>query len=111
VAASRRFHRNPKVVITKVTPGGPASEAGLKAGDTLRTFDNRSIASVRQLKRALNTLKSGTVVPVAINRHGKREQFTVTLSAPQTKHIVSTKTSMHHHRGHWKLAARPAHNT
>jgi predicted metalloprotease with PDZ domain len=111
VAASRRFHRNPKVVIAKVTPGGPAGQAGLKAGDTLRTFDNRSMTSVRQLRRELNTLKPGTNVPVAISREGKREQFTVTLSAPQTKHIVSTKASMHHHRGLWKPAARPAHST
>ena len=110
VTASRRAHRNPKVVITKVTPGGPASQAGLKAGDTLRGFDHRSISSVGQLRRELNALKPGTSIPVAIDRRGKMERFTVTLSAPQSKQIVSAKPTAHHHRAFWKPTARPAHS-
>ena len=110
VKASSHSHHNPKVVITKVTPGGPASRAGLKAGDTLRSFDKRSIASVHQLKQELNALKPGTKVPVAIDRNGKREHFTVMLATPQSKHIVSTKASMHHHPAPEKPAARPAHS-
>jgi tetratricopeptide (TPR) repeat protein len=58
------------VLLSYVHPAGSAARAGLKSGDVLLKFADRPIASVEDLKKALNGVR--LPVPVAYWRGGKR---------------------------------------
>ena len=67
------------VLIASVTPTGPASEAGLQAGDVILQIDNTPITSVQSLGDALLSKSPGDTVAVTINRGGKQLTVNVTL--------------------------------
>lgn len=69
-----------------VTPGGPADQAGLKAGDILASFNGHSLAADKaqsspssKLRAYMKATKSGEKVPVKYMRRGASHTATVTL--------------------------------
>jgi S1-C subfamily serine protease len=67
------------VLIASVTPTGPASEAGLQAGDVILQIDNTPVTSVQSLGDALLSKSPGDTVAVTINRGGQQMTVNVTL--------------------------------
>ncbi|TQN49025.1 putative serine protease PepD [Humibacillus xanthopallidus] len=65
--------------VSAVTPGGPAAQAGIRAGDIILTVDGQSATSVDQLVLAALTRAEGDTVPFTISRGGARSDVTVTL--------------------------------
>lgn len=75
---------NTPVVIDGVTPGSPASQAGLEVGDRilaagpspdrLKTIENHS-----QFKHALGPRDAGSALSIAVERQGQRQEFSCTL--------------------------------
>jgi serine protease Do len=75
---------NLPVVIDGVTPGSPASQAGLEVGDRilkagpnpdrLKTIDNHS-----QFKHAMGPLDSGSDLLLVVDRQGQLQEFRCTL--------------------------------
>jgi regulator of sigma E protease len=64
-------------VIQSVVPGQAAEAAGLKAGDRIVTFNGQSVNTPEQVVE--NTmLRSGTPIPIVIDRGGKRMLITAT---------------------------------
>jgi S1-C subfamily serine protease len=71
--------------LSAVTPGGPAEEAGLKAGDIIVTAngtalgrtDRRDESPNQKLVATINELKEGDVLQVDFLRDGKRASATV----------------------------------
>lgn len=63
-----------------VEKGGPAEEAGLKAGDTIVTVNGEKVAETRQLITKVSSLAPGTKVKVEVLRDGKPKTFTVVLA-------------------------------
>ena len=65
------------VIITGVSPGGPADKAGLKTGDLLLSLNGESLAgssssdSSEKLLRKMETIEPGTKVTVEYLRSGK----------------------------------------
>lgn len=59
------------VVISKVTPQGPAEEAGLKDGDLLLEVEGTEIKNRDILKEMLKDRYAGDVLSVAVRRDGK----------------------------------------
>jgi putative serine protease PepD len=59
---------NPGAVVQTVTPGGPASEAGIRAGDVITSFDGRSVRNPSDLSLAVNAKKPGDNVKVQVRR-------------------------------------------
>ena len=59
-------------LVSAVTPGGPAEKAGLEPGDTILSFDNKNIESVRDLPRIVAETPVDKNVSVEIFRSGKR---------------------------------------
>ena len=75
-------HRSARDVrVTSVLPHSPASRAGLQPGDVIWKYDGTRLKSTAQLKSELRQEKAGTVVPMEIFRHGKREDLKVKLGS------------------------------
>lgn len=60
------------VLVTKVLPGTPAKDAGLKASDVIISADGQTVASVRTLSRIVSNAKSNAV-KLQVVRAGKTQ--------------------------------------
>jgi len=67
------------VKFSDVKPGSPAAKAGLKAGDVLIQFGDKSIKNLYDFTDALRRSKVGDVVPVTVLRDGKELKVDVKL--------------------------------
>lgn len=68
-------------LVRSVTPGGPAEQAGLKPGDTLRSLDGQDIDSMDDLVSALLLKKVGEAVSLRVERGGVSTTIEVELQA------------------------------
>jgi putative serine protease PepD len=64
-----------------ITPGGPASKAGLRSGDVIVTFDGRTIATPEELIVAIRSKNVGDRVAIEYIRSGKKYSTSLTLMA------------------------------
>jgi serine protease Do len=64
-------------LVTSVTDGSPAMQAGLKAGDVITQYNGRKVARSDELPRVVAETPSGREVPLAIVRDGKPLTLTV----------------------------------
>lgn len=64
-----------------VLPGGPAAKAGLKAGDVIVKFDERTITSAEELIVAIRAKSVGDKVELTYTRNGVSATATVVLNA------------------------------
>ncbi|HET8949684.1 MAG TPA: trypsin-like peptidase domain-containing protein [Solirubrobacteraceae bacterium] len=65
--------------VVQQVQGAPAQKAGLRPGDTILSFDGRTIKSASDLGQAVLTRKPGDTVKVEVQRNGSRETLNVTL--------------------------------
>lgn len=66
-------------LVSAVTPGGPAEDAGLEPGDTIIAFDGKKIKSVKDLPRIVAETPVDKQVSVDIVRSGKKLAVDVVL--------------------------------
>ncbi len=66
-------------LIASVTPGGPAAESGIQAGDVILEFDGKTIDRMRSLPRLVAETSIGKEAPVKLWRKGEEKNFTVVL--------------------------------
>jgi membrane-associated protease RseP (regulator of RpoE activity) len=59
------------VRVDSVSPGGPAAEAGVKAGDVIVAIGARPVATGRELVRAMEAIKPGEKVELGLRRDGR----------------------------------------
>jgi hypothetical protein len=69
------------VKISGVRGGSPAEKAGLQGGDVIIEFGPQKIANIYDYTYALDAVKIGQPVKVAVEREGKRVELTVTPEA------------------------------
>jgi len=67
--------------VQAVTAGGPAEQAGLRAGDVITKIDGQPATSNIQLQELTLTKKPGDTVPIAYTRDGQSATATITLAA------------------------------
>jgi S1-C subfamily serine protease len=67
------------VGVVSVTPGGPADQAGIRAGDVLTAVNGQQVADTQQLAAVLANLPVGKTVPVSVLRGGGTTTVQVTL--------------------------------
>jgi putative serine protease PepD len=67
--------------VQAVTAGGPAAQAGLRAGDVITSIDGKAATSNIQLQELTLTKKPGETVSIAYSRDGQSAKTTVTLGA------------------------------
>lgn len=69
------------VVIEEVAADSPASEAGLLAGDVMKSIDGKPLKSADELRSALQSRSPGDTVNLEITRDGAKKTLSVTLRA------------------------------
>lgn len=65
------------VRVDGVSPGGPAAEAGVKAGDVIVAVDAKPVATGRELVRAMEAIEPGDKVELGLKRGGKPLELAV----------------------------------
>ena len=69
--------------LSGVTPGSPAAEGGLKAGDQIIRIGDYKIDNLEDFDSALRKFSAGDRVEVVVQREGKPVQLKVTLDPPR----------------------------
>ena len=83
-ALEQRFYRLPAgILITDVTPGGAAAQAGIQEGDILLSINGQSVTDDDSLKSVLYSLEAGDTVQVIIYRNYK--QYSAQLQLDEAK--------------------------
>jgi hypothetical protein len=65
--------------INSLTPGSPADNAGLQAGDVVTKVGKQNIGGAQDLVAAIGALNPGTNVKLTVKREGKTKTINVTL--------------------------------
>jgi membrane-associated protease RseP (regulator of RpoE activity) len=60
------------VQVESVSPGGPAAEAGVKAGDVIVAIASKPVTTGRELVRAMESVEPGEKVELGLTRAGKK---------------------------------------
>lgn len=69
--------------VEEVQPGGPADDAGLKAGDIIVALNHEHLANEMDLRIGLYEVSPGDKVSLTYVRDGKEKSASVTLAEPQ----------------------------
>ncbi len=64
-------------LVSEVTPGGPAEEAGIKEGDVIVSFDGKEVQEMSDLSMIVASTPVGKIVTVEVIREGKKKRFEV----------------------------------
>jgi hypothetical protein len=73
------------VIVTDVTEGKAADEAGLKKNDIVQRFDDTEVKNCEDLKRALAAKKPGETVTLGVLRGKEQLELRVTLAARKVR--------------------------
>ena len=73
------------LVLSDVVPGGPAAQAGLKAGDRITQIDTHEVANAADLMFVLSMAKPGQATKVTYVRDGKTFTVTATFGKPRSR--------------------------
>jgi putative serine protease PepD len=65
--------------LAQISPGTPASRAGLRAGDVVTSFDGDEIADADALRAAVDARRVGEKVELKVRRDGETKTLEVTL--------------------------------
>ena len=75
----------PGVLIARIEPGSAAAHAGLKAGDTITTFNSSPVRDTADLRAKTALLRVGDIVELNIVREGQPLNVRVTFTAKSEK--------------------------
>jgi serine protease Do len=79
IAQGLRMDRARGALVGRVTPDGPAAQAGIQTGDVITRFGDREVAESRDLPRIVADTPVGRQVPVIVFRRGGEQTVTVTV--------------------------------
>jgi Do/DeqQ family serine protease len=79
LAASMGIKELRGVLISGVTPGGPADHAGIKIGDIITAIDGQPTNDPNELRNRIASSAPGTPVTLTLQRSGKELQVKATL--------------------------------
>ena len=65
------------VAVRAVMPGQPADEAGVEPGDVIESVNGQPVATLEELREALDAIDPGEEYALAVQRDGAAESFTV----------------------------------
>jgi putative serine protease PepD len=65
--------------VTSVSPGSPASSAGLQQNDTITAIDGKAITSTQQFIETVDTYNPGQTIDLTIKRGGSTQHVKLTL--------------------------------
>jgi len=71
--------RHDGVVLTALTPGGPADQAGIKAGDVILAVNDHYLFTIGELKEEISHHQPGTKIAVRYRRYSTIYEASVTV--------------------------------
>jgi len=91
------------VRVVSVSPGGPAADAGVQAGDLVVAMDGKRVGSGRELVDNMREVKPGQKVALELRRDGKSVKLPVQARASEDMMFISEMdpegAAMHHMGG------------
>ena len=63
------------VYVVKIVDGSPADECGLKAGDIITKFGDRSVTSMETLQSILSNKKAGETIEMTVQRNNEKGEY------------------------------------
>jgi serine protease Do len=94
IADSLGLHGASGALVASVTPGGPAEQAKIEAGDVILEFDGKKIDRMRGLPRIVAETPIGEAAKVVVWRHGEKKTFDVTLGQlPEEEELAALTES------------------
>ena len=79
IAKEQKLSSVKGVLVSAITPGGAAEEAGIKENDVILKVNNKELASSGELQEEVGRFRPGDKVTVTVMREGKERTFNVTL--------------------------------
>ena len=77
IAETLGVKENTGALVSSVTGGSPAAEAGIEAGDVILKFDGKDVSTMRGLPRIVAQTPIGKAVDVEVLRKGQKKSFKV----------------------------------
>ncbi|WP_392530679.1 HhoA/HhoB/HtrA family serine endopeptidase [Nostoc sp. C117] len=59
------------VLLVEIVPRSPASVAGLRAGDVIKSINNQPVTKIEQVQKLVENSKIGTNLPIQVERNGQ----------------------------------------
>ena len=81
------------VLVSKVLADTPASRSGIRVGDLILSVDGESVATVGELREALDE-KEGDTFPVQLVREGRSLTIDVTIPEPDTERPTGPRAGL-----------------
>lgn len=107
LADSFGLDRPEGALVSGVEPGGPADQAGLKAGDVIRQANGQPIIASGDLPAAIGLAKPGDLVTLEVWRQGRSETVPARLGDAIEPKALVAKADAGVGRGRLGLALRP----
>ncbi len=85
-AVAKLYDASTGVLVSQVTPGGPASKAGLKPNDVIVSIDGQKVKDGDELVENISARKPGSTATIGYLRSGQKQSATVTI-ADRTKTV------------------------
>lgn len=79
IAETLGLPENTGALVAAVTPGSPASKAGLEAGDVILRFDGKDVTTMRGLPKMVAQAEVGQSVDLELLRKGQKQNAQVTV--------------------------------
>ncbi|MDF5710877.1 MAG: HhoA/HhoB/HtrA family serine endopeptidase [Nostoc sp. S4] len=65
------------VLLVEIVPRSPASAAGLRAGDVIKSINNQPVTKIEEVQKLVENSKIGTNLPMQVERNGQIVQVAV----------------------------------
>jgi len=107
LADSFKLDKPEGALVSGVDPGGPADQAGLRAGDVIRKLNGQPIVSSGDLPALIGQAAPGEKVSLEVWRQGRREDMTAKLGDAGDRKPQIAKADDGAGKGKLGLALRP----
>lgn len=88
VAKELGLPNNEGVLISSVDPDGAAQKSGLREGDVVLSVNGNALKDSRDFARMIAKTTPGSVVPLEIQRQGRKESISLTVADDQSSSAV-----------------------